>query len=232
MVGTPRKRAIFNACCIFVIIVTVAIFGAYVSTSTTSYLGNSPTFTNSSLGLRLAVSTNQTQIASGQYLSVNFTLENVLPRTNNVSIKDQWTFPTLDNYSSSTLPVCGRGEIAFNVYSGYYSISNVSSAKPLPLIYYSALPVCPVYNVHYLVFQPLSDNVTLYGDVYGLPSLTCVTYCTSVSFSMNGYYLSSLPPASAGANSTGQKLVFEPGVYTILGGDEWGDAVITHFTVT
>jgi hypothetical protein len=73
------------------------------------------------------------------------------------------------------------------------------------------------------VFQPLSDSAA----VFQMSESTAVfTAGMNAEFepAPTGYWASN----NVGATFTN----FEPGVYTVVAGDEWGAVVVVHFTVT
>src|SRR5208283_3770434 len=75
-----------------------------------------------------------------------------------------------------------------------------------------------VQAVQYFVFAPDSDNASFYfgsakeGGYSALEELTTDGYLT-------------------GSGSTAEFRPFQPGTYTVLAEDEWGDVVLLHFDV-
>jgi hypothetical protein len=117
--------------------------------------------------------------------------------------------------------------MAVNVYGGNYELSNVSGARPLLLAYFQYLQFCGIYlpPPNYLLFQSLSDNATLYGCLSNNTIGILFSTTEHSDFSVNGFF------PTYENNTVGQFVVFPAGIYTIFGGDEWGDAVILHVTV-
>jgi len=73
------------------------------------------------------------------------------------------------------------------------------------------------------VFAANGDNATGYGPCNAGP---CFTEPMRLDRSLSRYLIIS-PFLNSGAFT-----IFSPGVYTIVGGDEWGDLVLLHFAVT
>jgi hypothetical protein len=95
---------------------------------------------------------------------------------------------------------------------GNYTTANVSSAMPLTLFYPSELHGCPfiLSGINSYVFQPLNDVAAI-------------------------YQISNIEPFIEKINKEVQTTGLtdaDPGVYSVVAGDEWGDLVIVHFTVS
>jgi len=167
----------------------------------------------SSNGIELLVTISPTvlpeaMLSSGKHLNVTTELINTLPRTNNVTIPKDWTLPAL-------VGPCGPiGLVSFAFYSGNYTISNIASATPLPEEG-PGVASCPAWGLHYLFFQPSSDNFTIAGQ-----SPNAYAYARSIT-QFTGYY----------SASAFEFVNFPPGIYTIAVGDTWGNLVLVHFTV-
>jgi len=73
------------------------------------------------------------------------------------------------------------------------------------------------------VFQPLSDNAALFQMSESTPVINNMEMDTEFEPAPTGYWASN----EVGSTFTN----FEPGVYTVVAGDEWGNLVILHFTV-
>ena len=105
------------------------------------------------------------------------------------------------------------------VFKGYYTISNISLAKPL-LLYNPAIYLCvmmpPVTQYKLL---PLSDQIQLIYNGKVQPTLN-----DEISISTNGYWIIN----STGINHT----FFQPGVYTVEAVDYFNQTVLGYFTVT
>jgi hypothetical protein len=190
--------------------------------------------TDSALGLSLGLSLNSTIIQSGQTINVSAFVQNILSRSNNVTRASNWFLPNSevrDNYSCPS-------SLQVQVFSGYYVLSNISSAgAPLqtdkPVF---PPPECPTMQFNSYIFFPSNDVVALesgynttIGDhlqlagYYDSASLQAFSKCTMSNYPQ-GTVVSPCSPGSPALFSAGQ--------YTIAADDEWGQIVILHFLVT
>ena len=120
---------------------------------------------------------------------------------------------------------CGLGirPIGVSVYFGDFSAGNISSALPLTFYDASVPPSCSIRYSSEYTFQAESDSAT-------------VTYL-STSTRMTANYTDMLSGSwyscyqAAGPCGGYQFANFEPGTYTVLVFDPWGQQVIRHFTV-
>jgi hypothetical protein len=120
---------------------------------------------------------------------------------------------------------CGTESYPFgvSVFQGSYTVANLSSATPLELNdpntqVIGCMP--PVSNVTAYDFKSSSDIATLDGDAIN----------GSTTFEMSAEVIGGINWVGNPPNAVQQ--YFEPGVYTVVGGDEWGNMVILHFTVS
>jgi hypothetical protein len=109
--------------------------------------------------------------------------------------------------------------VGLEVFKGYYTISNISLAKPL-LFYNPRIIFCPMmYAVTQYKLLPLSDQIQL---IYN--GKVQATLNDEISTSINGYWI---------INSTsGNYTFFQPGVYTVEAVDYFNQTVLGYFTVT
>jgi hypothetical protein len=148
--------------------------------------------------------------------------KNTLSVPNKVPVADNWP------YSNLAIDQCGIGPGSFGypygiaIFQGEFTTADYSDATPLALFDYGMPVPCPgplpagVYN-----FEPLSDIATISGSSAQYPdSTTAIT----TSLTETGYWTGVRPDTSEHG--------FGPGVYTIVGGDEWGALVVLHFTIT
>lgn len=176
--------------------------------------------TNTSVGLELQLSINSTLISSGGALAATVMDYNTLQQINNLSSSTDWALKYL------TLGSCGTNSYPFGVafYAGYYSLSNISTA--IPLDFAPGVSGCPEESyVSYYVFQPTSTSAELYTTQNGTNVQCCFTTAGQPSpingtVTINSYW----------DNSNVQRNL-APGVYTVEGGDEWGQLAILHFAV-
>ena len=143
---------------------------------------------------------------------------------NNVSASSGWPV------SGLSLGPCGTFEFPFGVvlYLGYYTDQNVSSGTPLTIYTPNAnmtsapRPDCPAKpDVFSYDFAPQSDYAVV--NLNWADGNTSSTYSLSDSVSIIGYW-----SESAGTEAFHP---LDPGIYTVLAGDEWGNTVLQYITV-
>ena len=201
------------------------IAGCINSSTQTAIMGSAnAALVKSAYGLDMSLSLDSAIYQSGQDISIIIDEKNTLSSTNNIHsstrLLDELVLPDpqdptgTDNYPFEGYP------FGVAIFQGYYTTGlNLSKATPLNLIE----PVIEhgriehfgenfVYN-----FKPLSDIVVFsYGDTMNNSPMRD-------EINIKGYW----------ANSGGYSFSnFDPGVYTIVAGDEWGAIVILHFTVS
>ncbi len=172
--------------------------------------------TKSVNGLSLSLSLNSTTLQPGQEIVVTIDEQNTLTAVNYVPASDNWPLKGL------TLGPCGtlNYPIGVAIFQGYYTCSNILSGTPLQL-YKPVVYSCPsiLSRIDAYAFQPSSDNASVFGSCDPNP---CFSYNMTSKVSATGYWTNA--HESAPNN-------FEPGDYTVAGGDEWGTLVVLHFIV-
>lgn len=189
-----------------------------VTSSTSTPLPNASSTTSKSVnGLSLSLSLNSTTFQPGQEVAVVLDEQNMLATVNDVSTSNSWPL------SGLILGPCGtlNYPIGIAIFQGYYTSSNVSSATPLQL-YKPGIYHCPMIlsGINAYAFQPLSDSASVIGSCEPNPCFT--DFKVSSEVTVTGYW------------SNGQESIlgnFTPGVYTVVGGDEWGSLAVLHFIV-
>jgi hypothetical protein len=175
--------------------------------------------TESAHSLTLSLSLDGTVYRPGQYLSIVIDEQNMLSRTNHVTGSGKWALKGL------TLSACGTEYYPFriSITRGNYTVSNISKAAPLSFFDYDEIvrgcipePINRSYEI-----AASSDTITdTYGSTSGYPALKC-------ALNVDGYWAKD---SASDAYPTFHP--FEPGIYTVAAGDEWGAMVILHFAVT
>ncbi len=182
--------------------------------------GGSVLVLNSSDGLSLSVQVDSTP--NGNY-TITVKESNLLNAVNNVTAADEWKYP------EQSLNPCGTpsppGPVELVVARGSFGQDNFASAKALPLYNTGNLYTCGRATIlggsNAYAFQPLSD-------AYAFPSGSALPDhgTSSVTISTNGYWTGGqdgVPPAFK---------PFDPGFYTAIGADEWGNVVLLQFFVS
>jgi hypothetical protein len=150
----------------------------------------------------------------------NLTVEvdelNLRDLVNNVTGTDGWKYSP---YSINPFDNCAVGLFyGFAIASGNYDANNLTSASALRL-YEAAEGQVSCSESDYVntySFQPMSDKVTVDP---GLPYPQ--TFAASFSESIGGYW-----------NASGSSFQrFGPGIYTVIGADQWGNVLLLHFRV-
>jgi hypothetical protein len=208
-----------------------AASGEYYHALSISMDPNSPT------GLRLDLNLSA---PSNGTLSITVDESNTLDQANNVFTSDDWP-PHASGLFQWTSTICDVSErdlpMGYEVLQGNCGQNNFTDGSPLWLEAQVILPSCaltaPFPPVSY-TFKPLSDVAS------------DVNEAVSVSGRWSGFWIGSngsgLGEAHGGGcrgspplnsfNACSLTLdPFAPGDYTVVAADEWGRAVILHFTV-
>ncbi|MDG6934562.1 MAG: hypothetical protein JRN68_07660 [Nitrososphaerota archaeon] len=216
------KRLILSSVGIVVLaLMVILLYSFNISNTISPYPSQFP---NTSLGLssvqslKLSIHLNTTDLVNGQSISVTVKEYNVLATSITVSASNNWTIRGLSVGPCGTL----NYPFGFGIAKGYFTSSNITSAKVLDLYNPGAFN-CPMIlsKINSFLFQPNGDNATVYGSCNPNP---CLTEAATASQSFSGYWETT--PFGTTFNN------FQPGVYTVIAGDEWGTTVILHFVVT
>ena len=190
---------------------------ASLMTALTSCASNLPTPATSvpGIGLSLTVSISSTDYKPGSKIIITIDETNTLAHENNVSAANAWPLKGL------TLGGCGTLNYPFGlaILQGNYDQTNFTSVTPLQSLYdLNAVYSCPMLlQVTSYVFEASSDFAFINsGTAY--TNRAQISYTCDVAGSWSG------SPSAIYSN-------FTPGIYTVVGGDEWGTVVIEHFTV-
>jgi type II secretory pathway pseudopilin PulG len=171
--------------------------------------------TDEPLGLNLSMAMNTTLLQSGQGIDVIISEKNTLSTTNTVNTSDKWQL------SSLSLGPCGtiNYPMGLAIFKGYYASSNISTAEALKL-YQPGTYMCPdiLLDIISYTFQPISDMASVNAP-YPNFNLSMVSSVTA-----SGYWTGGLLGHTEFSN-------FSSGIYTVAGGDEWGQLILLHFVV-
>jgi len=164
--------------------------------------------------------------SSGQSISIAVQGVNRLDSLNCVSKGGDWPTFYPHGYTVSGDQVlnpvggCSIPEpVGFAIFSGYYDSgdfgfgNDLGLFKPEQLLCITTSGAPPTTSY---AFQPQSDNMTIYANNQFAGKDTVV-----LSLSTGGYWTE---------NSVFEK--FSPGLYTVMGGDEWGDVAFLYFLVS
>jgi hypothetical protein len=169
-------------------------------------------------GLSLTLSLNSTTYRAGEQVTLTIHEKNTLAAENNIPVANRWPVEGL------TLSSCGTLNYPFgiSILQGYYDAKDVGTIAPLQLFNPNVVPLCPMMLAGIIAydFQPGSDVAIIHTSYDSEPwSINMTARVTSA-----GFWTGSHPNATFSN--------FTPGIYTVVGGDEWGALVVLHFTVT
>ncbi len=169
--------------------------------------------TTNPTGIVLSMAMNATSIRPNGSVTVTINEFNPTQRYINMSVSDNWFLTDLPS-----IWVCYSGSppYGFDVFRGYYTLRNVSTARNiLNLSEFVVLPSC-LYagSPTGFTFKPES-SYALVGTAFSNAPRSLQFYAVSGRTNDGGYTLWSSKPA----------------IYTIVVGDEWGDLLLAHFSV-
>jgi hypothetical protein len=204
----------------FLVLTALAAGCGHTSTPTTSYFNNvNSAQIKSGNGLNLSVSLDAKTYQSGNAINIVITEYNTLSKTNKRPAADKWPIKGLSD------GICGVEDFPFGIaiFQGDYTANNISMGAPIPIEIPGVIPqgcMPSVFNVTAYNFKASSDIAKLDGDTLG---------------GITTFEMSAEIPVwniSPGSHPTIIEHAFAPGVYTVVGGDEWGALVVLHFTIT
>jgi len=214
---------------------TVCIFPNTTSTMT-YHVGTMPLCPTTSTsapntGLQLVISFNSTEIRPGNSVNLSVSTRNILSIPNNKSSESDWVLPTRGQGFGPCTPL-NNSPFRIAAFMGYYTGANISQAQPLTVFNPTGMYSCTAISQFiYVVFQPDSNNVDLYGCLGSSCQTSGVFPFFESYFQVAGYYTNS----SSEIGTTTESYSYHPlgvGDYTLAVGDEWGDLTLLHFTVT
>jgi hypothetical protein len=196
---------------------TIASLGAETQCGFTQTCG-----AMSTSGLELILSVNSTSIRPNSTLAITVTELNTLSKANNVSSASEWRMPGLTWGQGCGGP--GYLPHGIELFKGYYTIDNVTSAKGLP--FWGSIPcgvasIIDIGNVTSYAFQPNSDN----ASYSAMQSNVLKGYPPSSMLFSNNIYAGYVPIAAFNQISSASS------TYTLAAGDEWGALILLHFSV-
>lgn len=191
---------------------------ATVSTNTTSNMPpGSQASVIASSGLRLTLSISSTELPAGQNITVKVDLSNNRTTSNRLAQASAWP---IEGLTTSDLCLNYYYPFGYGIIEGYYSLGNLSSSTPLYLFNPTIITFCAAgATISYYLFEPSSNFATTNTDARPLPM--------NDSFSTSGYWT-----CNSLIYNSGVFYHFGRGTYTVVAGDEWGNIVLLHFTVT
>jgi hypothetical protein len=174
-------------------------------------------------GLQLNLGVAPSAVDFGGSITVSLSDYNTLDKTNSPTMVG---LPVIGGESLGLGP-CSQLPLGLGIAKGYYGGGNISQASILNL-YQPGIYNCQAeFFVAYFSFSPLSDDVSLYSPQpsgSGNATVTTLMWTEPDAFSQNfsGYW-------TGQGNDTFHS--FQPGVYTIVGADAYGQLALVHFAV-
>lgn len=166
-------------------------------------------------GLQLLARINPSSVAAGENVSIVSEVYNSLQTNVTISFSE---------ISNPTQAPCGLGisPTGIRVYAGHYTFTNLSEASPLLLYDASQVFFCfRAYDSTY-TFLPNSDEARV--SYLG----TSMVSTANETVTLSGYWTGGpLSGPSSGYLHNG----FDPGPYTVVVFDAWGQQLIEHFQV-
>ncbi len=168
----------------------------------------------SNANLLLTVSLNTTSIQGGKGVSIGVSMTNLLSTSNSVASATTWPLTGLiDNSCGTTIYPMGI-EVIRGTNLSAASSSYLTLFHPGP----QSCPNEPAAGIPSYVFKADSQ--------WAIPENVPAYYPMNATLEVSGYWTwNGIDPNSAIHH------LFEPGIYTVAAGDEWGDVVLLHFTV-
>ena len=175
-------------------------------------------------GLSLSLSLDSNTYQSGQGVTITVDEMNTLSKTNNVSISDQW--PSGESTGLLINMVLCNAEVSpfrIAIFQGEYTSSDFKTAAPLILSDPKATRLCTMFvPPTAYAFKPFSD-IAVVSPNGANDSSPKEGEQIRAEETLKGYWSN---------DSISQFNNFDPGVYTVVAGDEWGGLVVLHFTVS
>jgi len=224
--GSIRATKALYICFAIATIVAMAISLAYpvwFLSQLTASPYNNVSNSNPALGIRLDLSVNSTSLKPGDTIAITISENNLRPIPNEVRAASDWKLQGL------SLGPCGtvNRPIGFAIFKGNYTKENLSARHPLQL-YQPGTYFCPMIlsGINSYVFEPLSN---LADVVVG----SCTTNpCFKLQIEEQTQVAGSWSEPTLPFPGLATFHQFSPGVYTVAGGDEWGDLLVVNFTVS
>ena len=192
-------------------------------TTINDFNGINTASTKSANGLSLSLSLDAATYQPGQVIMMFVDERNTSSKMNHVPSSSRWPLNGLElgpSYPCGILSSYYPFGVA--IFQGYLTSLNLSKATPLNLNEPNVIMHGCILKIGHdfaYDFKPLSDIEVLgYGNT--ISDLSNIVLKDEID--LKGYWTN---------DSISEFKYFEPGVYTIVAGDEWGALVILHFTV-
>jgi len=185
-------------------------------------LTNYTSVVNNPSRLRFTLSIDTSTLTMGEAVKIEVSEQNtLLLTTNTVASGHDWPITGL------SVGPCGvlNFPMGFAIFQGYHLENDLPSTDRLAL-YSPGVYHCPLIlsGIDSYVFAPGSDSASVNGSCSPNP---CFTLPMRSGGTFEGYWSGGVRFLSSATFHS-----FSPGVYTVVGGDEWGDLGVLHFIVS
>jgi hypothetical protein len=200
-------------------LVSAALYPAEIGSALLSK-GNLPNYTstlNDSTKLRVILSINTTTLHSGDTIDIQVSEQNTIPFNNTVARAYNWPI-------SGLWGPCGPLDFPMGIaiFQGYHLQNDLPTTNLLTLYNPQGVYNCPAAypGLQSYTFEPDNDTAALNG--------ICIQdHCPAISMRSGGTYSGYWTDYLFFATFQW----FSPGLYTVVGGSEWGDILVLHFVV-
>ncbi|MDE2589398.1 MAG: hypothetical protein KGL95_07010, partial [Patescibacteria group bacterium] len=175
------------------------------------YGWNFPVTYDSPSLLQFYFNTNSSVIRIGQAIGIDIGDNNTQPRSIRVPFSYNYSF------SSSSLFPCDYGPFRVAAFEGYVTKENLNTTEPLHFYQPGDYTCQAPAPGKFWIFHSMNNTATLVCHL----GVYCNDTLSSRHPSFDGYW-----------DDKGHFRLFDNGNYTIVGGDQWGQLAIRHFTVT
>ena len=210
-------------------LVIAVFFSAVMAVALTSTIRPSFAYSLSAIsqnGLQLEISTVSSIIPHGSAFEITITDTNTLHEPNTILARhDVWA---LVAFTQSPCPPNDSSPLTYAIFPGNYVMNNITKATPLALFPQGESAACPQRDFTYFTLQPSSDIVTAFGG----PAPSGVQFKLAIIVTLGSYFNGKQLPGDTNSSSATQYSLIGPGVYTIAGGDEWGNVALLPVQVT
>ena len=219
-----NKIILFGILIATILLLSMSVTGCgNTNTKMTDFSGITSASSKLANGLTLTLSLDAATYRPGQEITTFVDERNASSKMNHVPSSSHWPLNGLElgpSYPCGILSSYYPFGVA--IFQGYLTSSNLSKATPLnlnePNVIMHGCILKIGHNFTY-DFKPLSDIEVLgYGNI--ISDLNNIVLKDEID--LKGYWTN---------DSISEFKYFEPGVYTIVAGDEWGALVILHFTI-
>ena len=171
-------------------------------------------------GLKMYLNITPSRTAQLEYMTINISIINPTAHTVTIDAAQDWPI------NGTALGPCGTGGLPMGiaVYDGYYTGSNITAAGTPLAVFEPGVYACISVYVRSFVFSPYGASSTQRSGTNG--SFHVGSYSLSYHFVLSGFWV-----GQGNSSSPAVLEPFQPGPYTVVGANEWGQLVLLHFRI-